>query len=262
MSLRSWSSRSSAAAAGTLTLLALLALWQVASIVFAIPDYVVPAPLGVLKEIAKSPGFYATQVAVTLRSTLIGFVAAAVIGILVGTVTAYSRVFRTTLYPLILLLQGVPKVALAPVLIVFFGFGLEFQVVVVASVAFFPVVINTVLGLTSVDRDLILLARVLRTPRLREFIMIGLPHAAPSIFSGMKVAMTLSVIGAVVSEFVSSEAGLGHALIVANSEFNTAMSFAAILLLSLMTFTLFGSIRLIERFAVPWADEVAIQIDL
>ena len=102
--------------------------------------------------------------------------------------------------------------------------------------------------------------------------MLALPQAAPtilsaidlslSIFSGMKVAMTLSVIGAVVSEFVSSEAGLGHALIVANSEFNTAMSFAAILLLSLMTFPLFGSIRLIERLAVPWADEVAIQIDL
>src|SRR3546814_11572922 len=90
------------------------------------------------------------------------------------------------------------------------------------------------MGLTTVDRDLIMLSRVLRTPRLREFWMIGLPHAAPSVFSGMKVAMTLSVIGAVVAEFVSSEAGLGHALMIANSEFHTEMSFAAILLLSLM----------------------------
>lgn len=255
-------SRGSALISGTLTLLVLLLLWQAASIVFAIPDYVAPAPYAVLKEIAKSPGFYAVQTAVTLRSTLIGFVAATLIGIMAGTITAYSRFFRATFYPLILLLQGVPKVALAPVLIVFFGFGLEFQVVVVASVAFFPVVINTVLGLTSVDRDLIVLARVLRTPRFKEFLMIGLPHAAPSIFSGMKVAMTLSVIGAVVSEFVSSEAGLGHALIMANSDFNTAMSFAAILLLSLLTFALFGLIRLVERWAVPWSDEAAIQIDL
>jgi NitT/TauT family transport system permease protein len=256
------SSRTSAVLSGLLTLLALLVLWQIASTVFAIPDYVAPSPLAVLRDIGKRPAFYAVQTAVTLRSTLIGFVAATVVGVLVGTVTAYSTVFRTTLYPMILLLQGVPKVALAPVLIVFFGFGLEFQVVVVASVAFFPVVINTVLGLTSVDRDLILLSRVLRTPRFREFLMIGLPHAAPSIFSGMKVAMTLSVIGAVVSEFVSSEAGLGHALILANSEFNTAMSFAAILLLSLMTFVLFGLIRLIERVAVPWSDESAIQLEL
>jgi NitT/TauT family transport system permease protein len=256
------SSRTSAVLAGTLTLLALLMLWQVAAIVFAIPDYVAPAPLAVLQEIAKRPLFYVVQSAITLRSTLIGFVAASLIGVLVGTVTAYSKMFRTTLYPLILLLQGVPKVALAPVLIVFFGFGLEFQVVVVASVAFFPVVINTVLGLTSVDRDLIILSRVLRTPRFREFLMIGLPHAAPSIFSGMKVAMTLSVIGAVVSEFVSSEAGLGHALILANSEFNTAMSFAAILLLSLISFALFGLIRLIERIAVPWSEESAIQTEL
>jgi NitT/TauT family transport system permease protein len=256
------SSRTSAVLAGLLTLLALLAVWQIVSVVFAIPDYVAPAPLAVLKEIAKRPAFYVVESAVTLRSTLIGFVVACLVGVLVGTVTAYSRIFRTTLYPLILLLQGVPKVALAPVLIVFFGFGLEFQVVVVASVAFFPVVINTVLGLTSVDRDLILLSRVLRTPRFKEFLMIGLPHAAPSIFSGMKVAMTLSVIGAVVSEFVSSEAGLGHALILANSEFNTAMSFAAILLLSLMSFALFGAIRLVERIAVPWSEEPAIQTGL
>jgi NitT/TauT family transport system permease protein len=254
--------RSSAVLSGILTLLAVLVLWQIASVVFAIPDYVVPAPYSVLKEIAKRPSFYLVQSAVTLRSTLIGFVAATLVGIGVGTVTAYSKICRQTLYPLILLLQGVPKVALAPVLIVFFGFGLEFQVVVVASIAFFPVVINTVLGLTSVDRDLILLSRVLRTPRLREFLMIGLPHAAPSIFSGMKVAMTLSVIGAVVSEFVSSEAGLGHTLIVANSEFNTAMSFAAILLLSLMTFTLFGLLRLLEHLVVPWSEEAAIQIEL
>ena len=254
--------RSSAVLSGILTLVAVLVLWQVASVVFAIPDYVVPAPYAVLKEIARQPGFYLMQSAVTLRSTLIGFVAATVVGILVGTVTAYSRICRQTIYPLILLLQGVPKVALAPVLIVFFGFGLEFQVVVVASIAFFPVVINTVLGLTSVDRDLILLSRVLRTPRPKEFLMIGLPHAAPSIFSGMKVAMTLSVIGAVVSEFVSSEAGLGHTLIVANSEFNTAMSFAAILLLSLMTFVLFGVLRLLERLVVPWSEEAAIQIEL
>lgn len=254
--------RSSAVLSGILTLVAVLVLWQVASVVFAIPDYVVPAPYAVLKEIARQPGFYLVQSAVTLRSTLIGFVAATVVGILVGTVTAYSRICRQTIYPLILLLQGVPKVALAPVLIVFFGFGLEFQVVVVASIAFFPVVINTVLGLTSVDRDLILLSRVLRTPRPKEFLMIGLPHAAPSIFSGMKVAMTLSVIGAVVSEFVSSEAGLGHTLIVANSEFNTAMSFAAILLLSLMTFVLFGVLRLLERLVVPWSEEAAIQIEL
>lgn len=254
--------RTTAILSGALTLLALALLWQLASVVFAIPDYVVPAPWAVLKEIAKSPGFYLLQSAVTLRSTLIGFAAATLVGVLVGTATAYSKIFRATLYPAILLLQGVPKVALAPVLIVFFGFGLEFQVVVVGSVAFFPVVINTVLGLTSVDRDLILLSRVLRTPRFREFLMIGLPHAAPSIFSGMKVAMTLSVIGAVVSEFVSSEAGLGHALIMANSQFNTAMSFASILLLSLMTFALFGLIRLGERIAVPWADETAAQIEL
>lgn len=248
-------SRSSAAMSGLLTLLALLLLWQAAAVVFDIPSYIVPAPWAVLQEIASQWPFYVEQFAVTLRSTLMGFVLATLLGIVIGTITAYSRLFRMTIYPLILLLQGVPKVALAPVLIIFLGFGLTFQVVVIASVAFFPVVVNAVLGLTSVDRDLIMLSRVLRTPRLKEFWMIGLPHAAPSVFSGMKVAMTLSVIGAVVAEFVSSEAGLGHALIIANAEFNTAMAFAAIFLLSLMSFALFGLIRLIELRAVPWAED-------
>jgi NitT/TauT family transport system permease protein len=251
-------SRSSVALAGLLTLLVLLALWQAVSMIFNIPAYIVPAPFAVLKELAAKPDFYIEQSLVTLRSTLLGFISATLLGLAIGTVTAYSRLFRMTLYPLILLLQGVPKVALAPVLIIFLGFGLKFQVVVIASVAFFPVVVNAVMGLTTVDRDLIMLSRVLRTPRLKEFWMIGLPHAAPSVFSGMKVAMTLSVIGAVVAEFVSSEAGLGHALMIANAEFNTAMSFAAILLLSLMSFALFGVIRLIEWRAVPWADDAAV----
>jgi len=252
-------SRGFAVLSGTLSLLALLVLWEIAALVFAIPSYVVPAPSAVLKEIYDQAGFYAVQTGVTLGSTLTGFVMATLIGIVVGTVTAYSKIFRVTLYPLILLLQGVPKVALAPVLIIFLGFGFTFQVVVIASIAFFPIVVNSVQGLTSVDRDLIMLSRVLQTPRLKEFWMIGLPHAAPAIFSGMKVAMTLSVIGAVVAEFVSSEAGLGHALIIANSQFNTAMSFAAIFLLSLMAFALFGVIKLIERWAVPWVEESAIE---
>jgi NitT/TauT family transport system permease protein len=153
-----------------------------------------------------------------------------VIGLFLAVVFSYSRLARATLYPLILLLQGVPKIALAPILIVFFGFGLQFQVVVIVSVAFFPVVINAVQGLEAVEPDLIVLSRVLCTPRLKEFWMIGLPSAAPSLFAGMKLAMTLSVIGAVVAEFVSSNAGLGNTLLRANADFNPAMGFAAVAL--------------------------------
>jgi NitT/TauT family transport system permease protein len=251
-------SRLSSTLAGCLALAVVLAVWELVARALHVPTYFVPLPSAVGAELLIRSGYYAEQAWATLTSVLIGFGVATALGVLVGTVTAYSRIFRATIYPLILLLQGVPKVALAPLLILFLGYGLEFQVVLVASIAFFPVVINTVLGLTSVDPDLLVLSRVLGTPRLKEFWMVGLPHSAPSIFSGMKVAMTLSVIGAVVAEFVSSEKGLGHVLVTANSQFNTVMAFAALFVLSTMGLLLFGALGLLQRWTLPWAEEAAL----
>lgn len=239
---------------GTISLFGVLALWEAATYLFKIPVFLVPPPSAVFAEFASSVPFYIQHTLITLRAVLIGFILSVVIGLFLAVVFSYSRLARATLYPLILLLQGVPKIALAPILIVFFGFGLQFQVVVIVSVAFFPVVINAVQGLEAVEPDLIVLSRVLCTPRLKEFWMIGLPSAAPSLFAGMKLAMTLSVIGAVVAEFVSSNAGLGNTLLRANADFNPAMGFAAVVLLSLMSFALFGLIRLAEIILLPWAD--------
>ncbi len=240
---------------GLLSLLVVLGLWEAATHLFKIPIFLVPPPSAVIAEIAGSVPFYIEHTLVTLRAVLIGFVLSVLIGLLLAVVFSYSRLARATLYPLVLLLQGVPKIALAPILIVFFGFGLQFQVVVIVSVAFFPVVINAVQGLEEVEPDLIVLSRVLCTPRVKEFWMIGLPSAAPSLFAGMKLAMTLSVIGAVVAEFVSSKAGLGNTLLRANADFNPAMGFAAVVLLSLMSFALFGLIRLAEIVLVPWSND-------
>lgn len=251
-------SRLSTTLAGCVALAVVLGAWELVARLFHVPTYFVPLPSAIGAELVIRAGYYAQQAWATLVSILVGFGVATALGVFVGTITSYSRIFRSTAYPLILLLQGVPKVALAPLLILFLGYGFEFQVVLVASVAFFPVVINTVLGLTSVDADLLLLSRVLGTPRVKEFWMVGLPHAAPSIFSGMKVAMTLSVIGAVVAEFVSSEAGLGHVLVTANSQFNTVMAFAALFVLSTMGLLLFGAVGLLQRWSLPWADEPAI----
>jgi NitT/TauT family transport system permease protein len=232
----------------------LVGLWELAEHLFPIPAYLVPPPSAIFAEFITNRALYATQTAVTVEATLIGFATASVLGILVGCVTAYSWLFRSTLYPTLLLLQVVPKVAIAPLLIIFLGYGLEFKIVVIATIAFFPVVINTVLGLTSVEPDLVMLARVLCASRLKEFLKVGLPHSAPSILSGMKVAMTLSVIGAVVAEFVSSDSGLGYTLLIANAQFNTAMAFVALTLLSLLGFVLYFALEAIEAWALPWAD--------
>lgn len=238
---------------GTLTLL--VVLWEAAVWAFRLPAYLVPAPSVIWLEFVSNWYFYLGQTGDTLWAVLVGFVIATALGTVAGCIIAYSVFFRATLYPLILLLQVVPKVAIAPILIIFLGYGLSFKVTVIAAISFFPIVINTVLGLTSVEPDLVMLTRVLRATRLKQLAMVGLPHAALLIFSGMKISMTLAVIGAVVAEFVSSDSGLGYTLLLANTQLKVSMAFVALILLSVLGFVLFYVIEIAERLLIPWTDE-------
>lgn len=162
---------------------------------------------------------------------------------------------RSILYPIIVVLQTAPKIAIAPLLIIWLGFGALPQIVMVILVCFFPVVMSTVTGLSSVEKDLLDLVRILKGGRVKQFVKIAFPQALPFIFSGLKVAATLAVIGQIVAEFVAGDAGLGHVIMVANSELNVAMSFAALILLCAMGLALFGLMELIERLTIPWSIE-------
>ena len=165
---------------------------------------------------------------------------------------AYSRTVESFVYPLLVFSQSVPKVAIAPLFVVWFGFGIIPKVIAAFLLGFFPVVVSTVVGFKSVERDMIDLARSMKASKLQIFMRISLPQALPSIFAGLKVSVTLAVVGAVVGEFVGSNSGIGYVLQIANGNFDLPLMFAALTILSLVGVILFALVDLVERFMIPW----------
>ncbi len=234
------------------TVTAVALLWELIVRVFNVPLFLVPPPSRILDEVLQRPELYATHTWVTLLETLLGFVLATVFGIVMGILIVYSRLLQGILYPIVVVLQIVPKIAVAPLLLIWLGYGLQSKLMVALLVAFFPIVVTTVTGLRAVEQDLLDLVRVLKGGRWQEFVKVRFPYALPFIFSGLKVAITLAVIGAIIGEFVGSNSGLGYLVIAANAELRTPMSFAALILLSVLGLALFGLIVAIERLLIPW----------
>lgn len=235
-----------------LLILIVLVLWDLAILVFRIPQYLVPTPLAVAGQIWNEWPMLLGESVPTVYATLGGFALSVLIGVPMAMMIAYSRLIESYLYPLLVLSQSIPKVAIAPLFVVWFGFGLLPKVIVAFLLGFFPIVVSTVMGFKSVEADMVDLARSMGSTRLKMFCKISLPHALPSIFSSMKVSVTLAVVGAVVGEFVGSNAGIGYVLQKANGNFDLPLMFAALVFLSLIGVLLFLAIDVIERLAIPW----------
>ena len=188
----------------------------------------------------------------TTLATLGGFGLTILIGIPMAMVIAYSRVVESYVYPLLVFSQSIPKVAIAPLFVVWFGFGILPKVISAFLLGFFPVVVSTVMGFKSVEPDMLDLARSMGASRLQTFFKISLPQALPAIFSGLKVSVTLAVVGAVVGEFVGSNSGIGYVLQVANGNFDLPLMFAALVVLSSIGVVLFVAVDLVERVMIPW----------
>ena len=242
---------------GLIILLVIGVIWEIAVRALHIAPFLLPTPSAVLAEMWHRPGLYVQHSLATIWGALLGFAVAAIAGIVIGTLIAYSWVLRAVIYPVSLVLQTVPKVALAPLFIIWVGYGIQSRVVVAAVVSFFPVVMNTITGLSSVERDLLDLVKMLQGSRAQQFAKVAFPHAMPFIFSGLKVAATFAVIGEIVAEFISGNTGLGYVIMVANSEMNVAMSFAALIILSLVGLAFFALMELAEKIIVPWAADDA-----
>ena len=232
--------------------LAVLVIWDLAIRVFSVPGYLIPPPLDVLRQFVNEGPMLARETLPTLYATLGGFALSVVIGVPLATAIAYSRTMESYLYPLLVFSQSVPKVAIAPLFVVWFGFGILPKVIVAFLLAFFPVVVSTVQGLKSLESEMVDLARSMGSSRWQMFRKISLPHALPAILSSMKVSETLAVVGAVVGEFVGSNSGLGFVLQRANGGFDLPLMFAALIVLSLVGVVLFLVIDFIERWALPW----------
>ena len=235
-----------------LLILILLVLWDLTIRVFHIPPYLIPAPEAVVKQLIVEWPRLLRESAVTTYATLGGFALSVAFGIPMALMIAYSRTIESFVYPLLVFSQSVPKIAIAPLFVVWFGFGIIPKVIAAFMLGFFPVVVSTVVGFKSVDPEMLDLARSMKASWFATFVRISLPQAMPSIFAGLKVSVTLAVVGAVVGEFVGSNSGIGYLLQIANGNFDLPLMFAALTVLSAIGVLLFVAVDLVERLMIPW----------
>lgn len=234
------------------TLLGLLVFWEVAYHALDIPRYIIPAPSGILKEMWAWRSDLLVHTWVTFYETMGGFALSIAVGVPLAVLIVYSPLLRNAIYPLIVLTQSVPKVAIAPLLLLILGYGQFSKIVVAFLVAFFPIVVSTATGLAGTPPELMDLSRSYRSSQLKTFLKVRFPMALPFFFSSLKVAITLAVIGAVVGEFVGSDEGLGYIIVSATSYWNANLAFSAILLLSILAIVLFSLVSVVERILCPW----------
>jgi len=232
----------------------MLALWQLYVSAFGVNRIVLPGPVDIARAAVANWPILMRETWPTFLESVLGFALAVVIGIPVAVCVASSRVLNLTLYPILIATQSVPKVAVAPIILVWFGLGLQSKLVIAFLVAFFPVVVDTATGMGATPAGLIELARSLRASRLQIFLKVQFPAALPSIFAGAKVAVTLAVIGAVIGEFVGSLNGLGNLLLTANSQLDSPLAWAALVWLSVLGIVLFGAVVVVERLVMPWSE--------
>jgi ABC-type nitrate/sulfonate/bicarbonate transport system permease component len=235
--------------------LVVLGGWQAYTELADISPLLLPSPWEVARSVATNASLFARNAVVTLQEILLGFVLGAAAGVALAVLLTYSRLAERAVYPWLVASQMVPIVAVAPILVVWFGFTIVPKVVVVALVCFFPVVVNTSDGLKSVDPEMVRLMRTLGMSRLRIMRSVRVPSALPYVFSGLKVAMALATIGAVFGEWAGSSEGLGYLMLALNNQLATTELFAAVLVLSLMGIALFFLVGLVERLVIPWHHE-------
>lgn len=232
----------------------ILAAWQAYVDVLQISKIVLPSPSDIARVSWQRYDLLLAQTWPTFLESILGFALAIVIGIPMAVCVANSRILNLSLYPILIATQSVPKVAVAPIILVWFGIGLESKLAIAFLVAFFPVVVDTATGLQATPPGLIELGRSLRVSRWQMFWKVQLPAALPFVFSGAKVAVTLAVIGAVIGEFVGSVNGLGNLLLSANAQLDGPLAWAALVWLSVLGIVLFVAVVLAEKLVMPWAE--------
>lgn len=247
-----WRRRIRPWAVPTATLILLLAIWEASVRIFEVPSFILPTPSGSIVEGWNFREQLLAHTWITTYETLLGFLLAVVVSIPLAVMIVYSAGMREAVYPLLVALQSVPKIAIAPLLLLTLGSGVLSKVVIAFLVAFFPIVVSTATGLAGTPQELLDLGRAYQAGKLKIFLKVRFPLALPHVFSSFKVGITLAVIGAVVGEFVGSNVGLGYLIVSATAYYNTELAFAAIGILSIISIILFGAIGLIERICCPW----------
>ncbi len=236
----------------SLVALALVIIWQVWVVTQHIPEAILPTPLVILQTIILRLDLLVQHTWPTTRECIIGFLLSVGVGVSLGILLALSRWFRNGIYPLIVAFQVVPKVALAPLFIVWFGLGSMSRLLLAFVIAFFPMVVNTFAGIESTDPVMVRMARAFSASRWQIFCKIEFPNALPYIFGGLKIGITFSVIGIIVAEFVTAQEGLGYLIVFSEGNFDTPMLMAALVTLSTVGVILYGIIVGLEKLVIRW----------
>ncbi len=227
--------------------------WELTVRVIRVPDYLLPPPSHVAWELWARFALLARHAGVTLQEVGLGLGAAVVGGGVLAIIMAHVPVLHRGLYPLLAFLQAVPKVTVAPLFVIWLGYGLGSKVLMVFLISFFPIVVNLTAGLLLVEPDLVRLMRSYRASRWQTFRAIRFPNAVPYFLAAIRIAVALALVGAVVAEFVGADRGLGYLILLANAELRTPLLFACLALLGAMGVGLFGLLQWVERWFLPWA---------
>jgi NitT/TauT family transport system permease protein len=235
-----------------LLLVLIFVAWWVITAAGWVAPYLVPTPAQVWERVVQDWSSLMYHSYVTLYETVVGFLLASVLGLATAVAIAYSRTLEKTLYPIVLFAQVIPKIAIAPLIVVWFGNDLAPKIILAVLIAFFPVVVSGVAGLRSTDPELLELSATMGAGKWQTFRKIRFPNALPHLMAGLKVAVTLAVVGAVVGEFVGASEGLGYQLMIANGNLDAPLLFAALILMSLIGILLFVIVEVLESLLIPW----------
>ncbi len=248
-SLGNWLKRR---AAPLIVFAALFLIWEFAVHLTGVKEYLLPPPSKVWSEFLKRWPTVMDGAIVTTQEIIAGYLLAIVVSIPLALAVAYSRFVKTAIYPVVVFLQIIPKIAIAPLFIIWFGFGFTPKLLLVFLLSFFPIVVSSIAGFKAVDPEIMDFARTTGASGWKMFFKIRLPQALPDIFTGLKVGAALSATAAVVAEFVASDRGLGYLLLQYNGNLETPMVFAIVVLLSLIGLAVYYVVEIIERIAIPW----------
>jgi NitT/TauT family transport system permease protein len=236
-----------------LVIVGMFLLWQLTVELLHVKEYILPSPLAAFKALAKPNYQWTVNFLTTLYAVLGAFVLSAILGVALAIVIVWNEMLMRTIMPILVLFNTLPKVALAPLFVIWLGYGVWPNIVIGVTIAFFPMVVNTAVGLATAEPEMLELVRSLRASRWQVFAKIRFPNALPYIFTGLKLNATMSVIGAIVGEFVASERGLGALIITGGVTMETPMIFASLMLISALGLALYGVVVAVEQMVAPWA---------
>lgn len=237
---------------------ALILIWVLITTVFNIPDYLLPSPLAVVRRMSVEWRILVSQTSYTLIEIVSGFLAAILIGIPMAFAVVLSRPVERIVLPIVVASQAIPKVAIAPILVIWLGFGLFPKIVISFLIAFFPILVSTITGLKSVETEMIDLVRSMGASTAKIMLRVRLPSALPQIFAGLKVSISMAVVGAIVGEFVGADRGLGYLLLTATGALDGTLVWAALVVLIALGVSLFQIVSRIERVAIRWHVSIRI----